>query len=318
MTTVSSKWLRVSGRNQCPVCGKPDWCLISQDGTAAICPRIRSDKQAGDAGWLHRLTADYRPRTPPPKPHGKQLPLAPVDRRDAVYRALLGELTLSRTHTENLLSRGLTAEQIEQLSYRTLPVDGRADIVARLTRTMKVGGVPGFALVNGVVTLRGAPGILIPVRDTQHRIRACQIRIDHADGGRKYRWLSSASKPFGCSPGAPCHVARPLSATESTETWITEGCLKADIAAIRLNRMMLAVPGVGNWRSALPVINELKPSRVVVCFDMDKLMNPTVDQYKSALINHLLRRGIRTFEADWNTTSKGIDDLLTGDESCRK
>lgn len=49
---------RVSKKNPCPVCGKPDWCLYAEDGSAAICQRIQegSIKQCGDAGWLHVLS----------------------------------------------------------------------------------------------------------------------------------------------------------------------------------------------------------------------------------------------------------------------
>ena len=65
---TASKWLRVSKRNPCPVCGKHDWCLISQDGKAAICARIESDKPAGNkgAGWIHTL--DNSNPLPPLKP----------------------------------------------------------------------------------------------------------------------------------------------------------------------------------------------------------------------------------------------------------
>jgi hypothetical protein len=33
-------WPRVSRTHPCPVCGKPNWCLVSADGTAAICQRV--------------------------------------------------------------------------------------------------------------------------------------------------------------------------------------------------------------------------------------------------------------------------------------
>jgi len=54
---ASEKMQRVSKQNPCPVCGKPDWCLIAEDGSAAICQRITegSAKRCGDAGWLHIL-----------------------------------------------------------------------------------------------------------------------------------------------------------------------------------------------------------------------------------------------------------------------
>jgi len=59
-----SRWIRVSRRLVCPVCGRPDWCLLAMDGTVAICARVESAKRCGEAGWLHRLTAQpvVRPR----------------------------------------------------------------------------------------------------------------------------------------------------------------------------------------------------------------------------------------------------------------
>jgi hypothetical protein len=52
------KMIRVTKNRPCPVCGKPDWCLVSSDNSAAICARIQegSVKHCGDAGWLHILS----------------------------------------------------------------------------------------------------------------------------------------------------------------------------------------------------------------------------------------------------------------------
>ncbi|QDU23585.1 hypothetical protein [Urbifossiella limnaea] len=57
-------WIRVSKSQPCPVCKKPDWCMVAPDGNAAICQRVEkgSTKPCGDGGWLHRLTrASTRP-----------------------------------------------------------------------------------------------------------------------------------------------------------------------------------------------------------------------------------------------------------------
>jgi len=48
-------WLRVNRHRRCPICDKTDWCLIAADGSAAICPRIESNRRAGEAGYLHIL-----------------------------------------------------------------------------------------------------------------------------------------------------------------------------------------------------------------------------------------------------------------------
>lgn len=57
---------RVSASNPCPVCKKTDWCLVAPDGSDAICTRIESAKQCGEAGWLHRR-ADPIKGAPTPK-----------------------------------------------------------------------------------------------------------------------------------------------------------------------------------------------------------------------------------------------------------
>ena len=54
---IAEKMQRVDKKDPCPICGRPDWCLVAKDGSAAICARIEdgSVKKCGDAGWLHVL-----------------------------------------------------------------------------------------------------------------------------------------------------------------------------------------------------------------------------------------------------------------------
>jgi hypothetical protein len=61
-------WVRVSKEHHCLICDHPDWCLVSRDGTAAICARVQEGamKQCGEAGYLHRLAK--RPDTWRPEP----------------------------------------------------------------------------------------------------------------------------------------------------------------------------------------------------------------------------------------------------------
>jgi len=316
---MTSKWVRVNRCNPCPVCGKPDWCLISQDGKAAICARIESDKPAGNkgAGWIHTLdNSTLLPPLPIPRPKAKQAPKAPPDILDRTYCALLAELTLSEIHRENLRHRGLTDAEMASLGYRTLPLNRRRDLITKLQANgIRLAGVPGFYLAAGYWHLAGRPGIAIPVRDTRARIVGLQLRCDTATGGR-YTWLSSRGFNAGCSPGVPVHVAGKVS--DNGELWITEGPIKADIATLKLGRVVLAVAGVGNWAGVIPIIRELNPERAIIAFDMDKVSNSTVKLHSGALIACLIKLDIRTFEADWDTHFKGLDDLLAGGQSCQR
>jgi hypothetical protein len=66
-----SKWVRVSKPEPCPVCGKPDYCTRSTDGTAAKCMRVESDKPIESGGWVHSLTIALPP-VPAPKEIAKK------------------------------------------------------------------------------------------------------------------------------------------------------------------------------------------------------------------------------------------------------
>lgn len=69
-------WKRVSQQNPCQICKKTDWCSISADGSAAICPRVEqgSKKYIEGSGYLHILkeTDDWKKELS--KPEKKQLP----------------------------------------------------------------------------------------------------------------------------------------------------------------------------------------------------------------------------------------------------
>lgn len=39
----------------CPVCSKPDWCLLHIDGKKVICARVKSNVKLAKSGYLHKL-----------------------------------------------------------------------------------------------------------------------------------------------------------------------------------------------------------------------------------------------------------------------
>lgn len=54
---MEKRWKRVHRLSRCPICGKPDWCLVAPDRSAAICPRVDegSSRYIEGSGYLHIL-----------------------------------------------------------------------------------------------------------------------------------------------------------------------------------------------------------------------------------------------------------------------
>ena len=145
---------------------------------------------------------DVRGEMPRPKkktepPATPECPLTDIDARHATYEALLGQLSLASDHQENLLqenllSRGLSLEMIQELGYKTTPVMGMTAIAKHLQEAgYYLSGVPGFYRKDGKWSfVSEGRGILIPVRDMKGRIQGLQIRRDNVTR-RKFRWVSS-------------------------------------------------------------------------------------------------------------------------------
>lgn len=112
---MSSSWRRVCRSEPCPICQRPDWCLLSgPEGSpeAVICPRVESPHRAGEGGWLHILRPGKRPAA-------RSISIAiDTDRGDfanlaaACERALHAEPFRLARLAESL---GLSAESLQRL-----------------------------------------------------------------------------------------------------------------------------------------------------------------------------------------------------------
>lgn len=111
--TLRSDWTRVSRSRPCPICERPDWCLLSTDGNAVICARIESPKRCGEAGWLHRLQ-----KTPPAGRIARirSIPLGPAPRDDLERLCARFQTTVNPTALEELSrSLGVQSESLDRL-----------------------------------------------------------------------------------------------------------------------------------------------------------------------------------------------------------
>jgi hypothetical protein len=293
--------------------------------------RVSSERPAQGGGWVHRLDRSDRPdvadAADAPGHTAAQAPVsipstdqpAALDRRDRIYRRLLAASTLDPRHKANLVGRGCSQAEVESWGCRTLMLQGRAKLARRCHNghSNDLAGVPGFWVASGergsYWTLSGSPGLLIPVVAPDKRVRALRIRPDEQGEGGKYRWFSSAGKAGGTGSGAHCHVARPKPAdVTDPAVWVTEGELKANIAAARLGAAVVSIPGVSSWPLALPDILELLPGggRVVVAMDADWRGKPSVHKTAWCLSRACAALGYAVEVALWPATHKGLDDLL--------
>ncbi|MGE7692285.1 DUF3854 domain-containing protein [Lysinibacillus sp. NPDC097214] len=155
--------------------------------------------------------------------------------------------------------------------------------------------------------------------------------------GNRYFWLSSAKKNLGCSPDGPVHISIPSERLKKLEenpseyreplraksVWLTEGGLKADIAAdhiskaftpeqiAKLGDTFVATAGVQSWANILPVLKELGAEQVNIAFDMDMLTNVYVKQAVTQLLTALKAEKYLINYVVWNSQDgKGIDDLF--------
>lgn len=322
----TDRLIRVSRRSPCPICEHPDWCGVSPDGAIAICMRIQqgSIKITRNGGYIHQLqNRDQWQPKPAAKP-GNSRPVevarAPIERRHQVYTALLESLHLSCHHTQDLNERrGLRDTTIARNLYSTVPEPGqRMEITRRLAAEHNLSGVPGFYRENDCWRMiHSSAGFFIPVRDEAGRIEAMQIRRDRGDS--RYVWFSSAGKPQGVSSGSPLHHAYTWRIPSTQTAILTEGPLKADIIADRLDAATIGAAGVSNFgadigerfRRSFP---DLRYCLIAFDEDEDDRTREKVTSARKILVERLQGAGLRCSLLHWNG-AKGLDDFVIARET---
>lgn len=214
-----------------------------------------------------------------------------VGLRHNVYSVLLNELDLSEEHRTALLARGFTDDSIERFGYRSYKLVDRARVGKILAAEFGgvVAAVPGCGATTATMTDRS--GLLIPVRTMDGRIQSLKVRRDR--NTIRYAW-------FGEGVVSLPHHSPPWTAAPDT-VGVTEGELKADRASLLLPYPVLAVPGMDQWRDALPSIAACGCRRVVLLFDRepDPEKQRIVDANTDAMSDHLIDNGYRVEEERW-------------------
>lgn len=96
--SIPTGYVRVAKSRPCPICGKPDYCLVHKDGGTALCPRTPSERQWGECGFYHVVDENARAARGPA-----------IEKRPAPTLLINPETTIDR------YERNLTLEQLNDL-----------------------------------------------------------------------------------------------------------------------------------------------------------------------------------------------------------
>lgn len=310
-------------KKPCPVCGKRDNCAVSDDGT--YCRRVWSEHRGRDGGFWHPNEEGKPVRQPVlhvVKPEPKETRAA-RHTRHTIYEVLLRLSPLLPEHRENLSARGLSPEAIARGLFKSTPTEAETEqIASEISRDCEPSGVPGFFYERGRWQLVKVPsGFFVPVRDRAGLIQGLQVRRDYLRHAKdpRYTWLSSRGYPLGTSSGAPAGIEYPERIIETGRALITEGSLKAYVAAQYLppdEGGIIALAGVSTFRDTFALhLKQAFPSlhSVSIAFDRDWREKREVKRQLYRLMRLLKAESLSVSVCTWDTTEKGIDDYLVAE-----
>ena len=186
-------------------------------------------------------------------------------------------------------------------------------------------GIPGFWIdENGQAQLwlekdYSYPLMLIPYRNSDGMIQACQIRFMKKSGGNdlRYIWLSTPKKKGSASCGCPLHFVRPLakSTLSPKPILVTEGALKAETVQFFCPQFnVVAIGGISSSHSEFIKASRFFP--LLIGFDSDFSDNLQVlRQLTRFLCARFSDAKKYCYDPDlkiltWSSKFKGIDDAL--------
>lgn len=316
---------RVKSNHPCSICGKPDWCLYSEDGKVALCARVKDGSEktivASDQSELYKHILDptapvsYPQKQVPPPPTIAQLSL-----RNKIYSAIckLSNVTDYPEIRDHLLNRGFSLT--ECLRFGVLPKQPkqRDQLIAwvkEYTSVESFDGVPGFWLSKNQNAHLWHnyelphDWLLLPYQTKDGLIAGLQYRKMDKSKNR-YGWLNSKRYTTGATTGKLIHYCQPF--LDSPKIAVTEGYLKGEIYRKYFpSHDVICIDGVNTGHST--VIETAKGKTLFIAFDQDWKTNKDV---KHQLFRLLERSQSPTFIYEWDGV-KGIDDALNKNVTIR-
>ena len=267
-----------------------------------------------DDGYRNGKSKSKAPK-PQPKKKSKAEIIEPMKKADKAYRCLLNLLGLSDKHRKDLLSRGISEENIEKYMFRSVPVLGYEYFAKQVSEQCDIKGVAGFMQDSRSQSLSFIPkltGIIIPVSNIYGLIEGLQIRLDKPIRKTRYIWLSSDGLVGGSKATTPAYFVE--SKAKKDTCIITEGAFKAVIPNQYIDVTVLGLAGVGNQQCLEYVLPELKRkgyTKIIEAFDADFRNNPDVAHHRERLAKTCIDEGFKFSRYIWDLEDgKGFDDFI--------
>lgn len=235
-----------------------------------------------------------------------------IEERDKSYRELLAQLTLHPDDKADLLRRGLTEEEIERTGFKSVTKYHTLDKAVNPK-------LPGLN-AQGKQLYNSGEGYLIPVKDVNGYILACQIRLRNPLDGSRYLWLSSRGNTLHVYPDGnkqlPLAIHKPIG--KPTGIAIVEGTgVKPFLAANRLNKIVIGAAG-GQWAASPDLLKEAIEycsvnyeinEPIEVYPDAGSILNNGVMARLTATFNLLRKWGYRIVIKWWGQVTKNGQDI---------
>lgn len=360
-------WYPIRSGSICPICNsKKGRCSIlideAQNPIMYRCKYATSNRPSGDGWYLHLVNQNIATSNKNLTnsnaikeiitTNDLELTDELIDLRNKVYRkfrqafySLNGSL-LYKEDLENLLSRGFSQKEINEMGFFSIPRNIKIQydnytcqlktaIIRELLKTFTESDlvkVPGFELVqannksfvsfkstriNSKGCVEDIKGYFIPYINSSSKIEAMQYRlldafVDTKGKQIRYFWFSSKN----ISSGSPIDYFIPSEIRNDNYIIITEGAIKGKFAATKLGIRALSEAGITNYKKLTKVLGEIevkenKSYSILLALDMDKHSNPDVNSAETNTIALLKSLGYDVTILEWNEQEgKGIDDKL--------
>lgn len=188
-----------------------------------------------------------------------------VNERDLIYQVAIAALPLRCPALDDLLRRGLTADDVERFRFRSLPnrVAEHAEFMTRMRQEFgeeTLRRCPGFVDKNGRLTFwsafAGRDGYVVPYANENGQITGLQAKLF---GGR-----------YLTATGARYEDIYAVAGTRADTLFVVEGGTKAMVASVLGPAWCFGVPGQALQERHIDIIRNLHPARVAVALDRER------------------------------------------------